>query len=72
MSIEALTLEACRMCGIVDWFDFFRLPTVVQDRWLAHAMNMFTGAYLRRPAPTTDRGSFTERAIAAAKARGVL
>ncbi len=73
MNMRALVLEACLMCGIVDWMEFHALPSAIQSAWLEHAANKASGAYFKKAdAPKGDAAAFAARAIAAAKQRGVL
>lgn len=73
MSALAILLEACTLAHVQDPASFYALPEYAQGLWLAHARNKVSGAYYRKE-PTQDekKAGMKERAIAAARARGVL
>lgn len=45
----ALVLDVCRWLHLPDPAEFFALPEGVQQMWLEHAANEFSGAYLPEP-----------------------
>jgi hypothetical protein len=55
----ARVLDTCAALQIRDPAEFFALPVDVQDLWIAHTGNVFSGAYT---APKRQRSSSLEDA----------
>ena len=73
MSALAILLEACFLAHVQDPTAFYSLPEYAQGMWLAHARNKVTGVYHRNEqTPDEKKAAMKERALAAARERGVL
>lgn len=73
MGVTARVLDTCAALGIRDPAEFFALPADVQELWIAHTGNVFSGAYLGKPktAPieAATQAADAERQFRAAKRR---
>lgn len=73
MGVLARVLDTCATLGILDPAQFFALPADVQELWIAHTGNVFSGAYLGKPKNGTGGAAIdsadAERKFRAAKRR---